>query len=184
MQDGSLGRGEYFTSIWSEATKYAMEKQEVEDIEDLDESKILEVFLNVRDDNNITHSRYYREDIEVLATNSKQIKSATDNIGTFDSNNPDIRFRSATHIGNFVVLTEIQHGGRNFVVAIEANRRQGRIEVNSIRSVYPKNNKQVANWIEDGLLEYAHKERMSEWFSKQQSNSADVRKLFRDSTKF
>ncbi len=92
-------------------------------------------------------------------------------------------FRSATHIGSFVVLTEIQHGGRNFVVAIEANRRQGRIEVNSIRSVYPKNNKQVANWIEDGLLEYAHKERMSEWFSKQQSNSADVRKLFRHSAK-
>ncbi len=92
-------------------------------------------------------------------------------------------FRSATHIGSFVVLTEIQHGGRNFVVAIEANRRQGRIEVNSIRSVYPKNNKQVANWIEDGLLEYAHKERMSEWFSKQQSNSADVRKLFRHTAK-
>ncbi len=92
-------------------------------------------------------------------------------------------FRSATHIGSFVVLTEIQHGGRNFVVAIEANRRQGRIEVNSIRSVYPKNNKQVANWIEEGLLEYAHKERMSEWFSKQQSNSADVRKLFRHTAK-
>ncbi|MBQ2979862.1 MAG: hypothetical protein IJE18_07120 [Bacteroidaceae bacterium] len=97
---------------------------------------------------------------------------------------PHAIFRSATHIGSFVVLTEIQHGGRNFVVAIEANRRHGRIEVNSIRSIHYRNsNTHIANWIEDRLLEYAHKERMSEWFSKQRYNSADVRKLFRHTAK-
>ena len=31
---------------------------------------------------------------EFIAFEPNQIKSATDNIGTFDSNNPDIRFRS------------------------------------------------------------------------------------------
>ena len=92
-------------------------------------------------------------------------------------------FRSATHIGSYVVMTEIEHNEKNFVVAIETNRKQGRIYVNGIRSVYPKNNGQVANWIEDGLLEYVDKKRMAEWFSKQRSNSADVRKLFNHTAK-
>lgn len=91
-------------------------------------------------------------------------------------------FRSATRLGSFVVMTEIEHHGRNFVVAIQANRRKGRIEVNSIRSVYPKNNNQIANWVTEGLLEYADKKRMVEWLSKQRSNSADVRKLFNHAT--
>ncbi|MBQ8271316.1 MAG: hypothetical protein IJZ22_08985 [Bacteroidaceae bacterium] len=93
MQDGSMGRGAYFTSNWDEAAEYAMQKQGVEDIDELDESKVLEVFLNVRDADNITHSRFSREDIEVLATEPSQIKSATDNVGTFDVENDDILFR-------------------------------------------------------------------------------------------
>ena len=91
-------------------------------------------------------------------------------------------FRSATHLGSFVVMTEIEHHGRNFVVAIQANRRKGRIEVNDIRSVYPKNNNQIANWVTEGLLEYVDKKRMVEWLSKQRSNSAEVRKLFNHAT--
>lgn len=92
--------------------------------------------------------------------------------------NPMAVFRSATHIGSFVVMTEIEHAGKNFVAAIEANKRKGKIEVNSVRSVYPKTNRQVANWINEELLEYADKKRMAEWLSKQRSNSADVRKQF------
>ena len=91
-------------------------------------------------------------------------------------------FRSATRLGSFVVMTEIEHHGRNFVVAIQANRRKGRIEVNDIRSVYPKNNNQIANWVTEGLLEYVDKKRMVEWLSKQRSNSAEVRKLFNHAT--
>ena len=88
-------------------------------------------------------------------------------------------FRSATRIGSYVVMTEIEHNGKNFVVAIEANRKQGRLEVNSVRSVhYRTSNAHIVNWIEEGLLEYADKKRMAEWFSKQRYNSADVRKLF------
>ena len=34
--------------------------------------------------------------IELVVFNPNQIKSATDNIGTFDANNPDIRYREAT----------------------------------------------------------------------------------------
>lgn len=92
-------------------------------------------------------------------------------------------FRSATRLGSFVVMTEIEHHGRNFVVAIQANRRKGRIEVNSIRSVhYRTSNSHIANWVTEGLLEYADKKRMVEWLSKQRYNSADVRKLFNHAT--
>ena len=93
-------------------------------------------------------------------------------------------FRSATRLGSFVVMTEIEHHGRNFVVAIQANRRKGRIEVNDIRSVhYRTSNSHIANWVTEGLLEYADKKRMVEWLSKQRYNSAEVRKLFNHATK-
>lgn len=98
--------------------------------------------------------------------------------------NPLAVFRSATHIGSFVVMTEIEHKGKNFVVAIEANRKRGKIEVNSIRSVhYRTTNAHMANWINEGLLEYVDKQRMSVWLSKQRYNSADVRQLYGHATK-
>lgn len=93
--------------------------------------------------------------------------------------NPMAVFRSATHIGSYVVMTEIEHNGKNFVVAIEANRKKGKIEINDIRSIhYRTSNAHMANWISEGLLEYVDKEKMAEWFSKQRYNSAEVRKLF------
>ena len=97
MQAGSMGHGAYFTSNWEEAAEYSLNRQGIElnDEEEIpwDDAIVTEVFLNVKDAANITHSRYYREDVEVLATRPNQIKSATDNIGTFDANNNDIRFQ-------------------------------------------------------------------------------------------
>ncbi len=93
--------------------------------------------------------------------------------------NPLAVFRSATRLDSNVIMTELEHKGNNFVVALETNKSKGKIEINDIRSVYPKNNKQVANWIDEGLLDYADKQKMSEWFSKQRSNYAEVRNLFR-----
>ena len=92
-------------------------------------------------------------------------------------------FRSATRIGSYVVMTEITHRGENFVVAIRANQKKDRMEINVIRSVYPKVSKLIANWISENLTEYIDKKRMVEWLSKQRSNSADVRKLFNHATK-
>lgn len=91
-------------------------------------------------------------------------------------------FRSATHIGSYVVMTEIEHRGKNYVAAIQTHRQKGRITINAIRSIYPKNNGQIANWIDEGLLEYAETQKMVEWLSKQRSNSAEVRKLFNHAT--
>lgn len=98
--------------------------------------------------------------------------------------NPMAIFRSATHIGSYVVMTEIEHKGKNFVVAIQTNKTKGKIEINDIRSIhYRTSNAHMANWIEEGLLEYADKRRMPEWFSKQRYNSAEVKKLFGHATK-
>lgn len=91
-------------------------------------------------------------------------------------------FRSATHIGSYVVMTEIEHQGKNYVAAIQTHRKKGSLEINDIRSIYPKNNGQIANWIDEGLLEYAETQKMVEWLSKQRSNSAEVRKLFNHAT--
>ncbi len=98
--------------------------------------------------------------------------------------NPMAVFRSATHIGSFVIMTEIEHKGKNFVVAIETNRRKGKIEINDIRSVhYRTSNAHMANWIKEGLLEYVDKEKMPVWLSKQRYNSAEVRKLYKHAAK-
>lgn len=52
--------------------------------------------------------------------------------------NPMAVFRSATHIGSNVILTELVHEGKNFIVAIETNRQKGKILINDIRSIHPR----------------------------------------------
>ena len=97
MQEGALGRGAYFSSTFTEAADYAAEKLGEELSEDNDYggdwagSYIKEVFLNVRDDDNIAHSQY-GDAMIYLASEPNQIKSATDNVGRYDSANDDIRF--------------------------------------------------------------------------------------------
>ena len=98
--------------------------------------------------------------------------------------NPMAVFRSATRLGSFVVMLELEHNGKNYVVAIEANRRKGRLDINDIRSVhYRSSSTHFARWIEEGLLEYVDKKRVLEWLSKQRYNSAEVRHLFKHTTK-
>jgi len=98
--------------------------------------------------------------------------------------NPLAVFRSATHIGSNVILTNLKHGGRNYVVAIETNRRAGKIYVNSVRSVHYRNSLNIIGWINEGLADYISDEFRNDWveekknelLSKPQYNSVDVRK--------
>ena len=50
------------------------------------------------------------------------------------------------------------------------------IQINSIRSIYPKDNvRDIVNWISRGdLLRYADKKKIEDWITQQRSNSADV----------
>lgn len=93
-------------------------------------------------------------------------------------------FRSATHIGSNVILTELKQGNKNFVVAIETNRQQGKITVNSVRSIHPRTTTNVVDWINNGLMDYADKAKLKDWVSEKiksrsylnSSNPADVKK--------
>ena len=99
--------------------------------------------------------------------------------------NPLAIFRSATHIGSNVIMTELKHDRKNFVVAIETNRKLGKVVVNSIRSIhYRSSNLHIIGWIIEGLADYFRADFMDVWYnkmknelqSKPQYNSVDVRK--------
>ena len=93
-------------------------------------------------------------------------------------------FRSATHVGSNVILTNLKHERRNYIVAIETNRRAGKVLVNSIRSVHYRNDLNIIGWINDHLADYVSEEFRENWItekknellSKPQYNSVDVRK--------
>ncbi|MBR1769242.1 MAG: hypothetical protein IJ748_02175 [Bacteroidales bacterium] len=105
--------------------------------------------------------------------------------------NPLVVFRSATHIGSNVILTELKHGKRSFVVAIETNRKQGKIHINSIRSIHYRTSLNLINWINNGLAEYIKPTFAEEWLnpiktellSQPQYNSTDVRKQLNSAAK-
>lgn len=102
--------------------------------------------------------------------------------------NPLAVFRSATHLNSNVILTELKHKGKNFVVALRTNIQRGKIEIreiNDIRSIhYKDSNRSILNWIVNDLADYIAPNFYEDWFvpaknkllSKQQSNSAEVRR--------
>ena len=104
----NLGKGFYFTPIkkaaesyrdsfgWDDYNDDGSIKQEV-----LDSLHLKDVFLNIRnmgnnneslDTNTNIDGSYSTSGLQYVVRNPNQIKSATDNIGTFDGNNPDIRY--------------------------------------------------------------------------------------------
>ncbi len=76
--------------------------------------------------------------------------------------NPIAIFNS-TNANDHVVLTELQKDGKNFIVAIRAmeQHRKGGVvlEVNQITSLYPKEEKEIVNWINTGRISNVDKEK-------------------------
>jgi len=78
---------------------------------------------------------------------------------------PIMVFDSKTRKGSKVILTDLQSKGINFVVIIEINHKKGSnrtgvIEINSIRSLYPKDQiNDIFVWEKEGLLKYVNKEK-------------------------
>ncbi|MDY4626198.1 MAG: LPD23 domain-containing protein [Prevotella sp.] len=94
-------------------------------------------------------------------------------------NHPVMVFKSLTEPNSQVVLTELHHDGKNFVVAVKLNYAphgiHSSLRVNSIRSVYPKEAQSIVDWLNrSDLLIKADKNKAMEWLTQQQSNSADV----------
>ena len=100
--------------------------------------------------------------------------------------NPIAVFDSKTRIDAKVVLTELESNGDNFVVAIQVNRKVGNIEINSVRSIYPKDYvKDIYSWINDGLLKWVDKKKATDFISNSSTpaNVDDKNSSFSPATK-
>ncbi|WP_445205395.1 MuF-C-terminal domain-containing protein [Tenuifilum sp.] len=87
--------------------------------------------------------------------------------------NPVAVFRSATQLGAFVVMLEIEKKGEPFVVALHV-KSFSNTQINSIRSIHYRKAKHLINWILKKHLLWVDKEKALNWLSKQRYNSADV----------
>ena len=95
-------------------------------------------------------------------------KSINEPIAVFDSTKKD---------KSKVILTELQHKGNNYIAIIKirksADSRKTDINVNSIRSIYPKNNIfGIIDWInsKDSLLLWIDREKALNFISTQSTN--------------
>ena len=81
------------------------------------------------------------------------------------------------------IIVEIQHGGKNFVVGLSIRPSVGGevLEINNIRNVFPKDNAEWLNWINQGKLLYADKKKIQALIDQQRTNLADVDYLDLDS---
>ena len=96
--NGAMGKAVYFSSAFPEAADYAREKlgdMSLSEDEVYDNGYITEVFVNVRDEEDIAPSSYGNGEIIVAVRESNRIKSATDNTGDFSAVNDDIRYSRA-----------------------------------------------------------------------------------------
>lgn len=97
---------------------------------------------------------------------------------------PLVVFRSATHVGSHVVLTELGHGNRSFVAAMRVLNKGHKQRVEDIRSLHYRRAINIINWINENLANYIKPTFKEEWFdkmrrellSKPQYNPMEVRK--------
>jgi hypothetical protein len=83
--------------------------------------------------------------------------------------NPVAVFGSKNHTDDFVVLTEIQHDGKSFIVPIEVATTNNGYQINRIKSFYPKDNEATAftHWLNLGLARYYHRAKLNRWLAEQ-----------------
>ena len=81
------------------------------------------------------------------------------------------------------IIVPLQKDGKNFIVGLSLNPTVGgrRLEINSIRNVFPKNNSEWINWIGQGKALYLDKEKIQALIDQQRTNLADVDYLDLDS---
>lgn len=88
-------------------------------------------------------------------------------------NYPIAVFEARKKNGAKVVLTELNENGNNFIAAIKVRKSDDSrtVEVNDIRSLYPKDRKSgILEWINSGLLKWVDKNKASDFFSTQWPN--------------
>lgn len=81
------------------------------------------------------------------------------------------------------IIVPLQKDGKNFIVGLSLNPTvDGRkLEINSIRNVFPKDNSEWLNWINQDKALYIDKEKIQTLIDQQRTNLADVAYLDLDS---
>lgn len=81
------------------------------------------------------------------------------------------------------IIIPLQKGGRNFIVGLSLRPivNGSHLEINSIRNVFPKDNSEWLNWINQGKALYLNKEKIQILIDQQRTNLADVDYLDLDS---
>jgi hypothetical protein len=81
------------------------------------------------------------------------------------------------------VITEIEKNGKKFLVGISINPEVDgkKLEINSVRSIFPKNSSEWLNWIVQDKSLYINKEKIQTLINQQRTTLADVGYLDLDS---
>lgn len=72
------------------------------------------------------------------------------------------------------VVVNIEKDGKNFLAGIHFNQSTRGYEVSDIRTLYPKDNVEWLNWINQGKLIYGDKEKLQALIAQQRMNVAEV----------
>ena len=109
--------------------------------------------------------RGHRFDVKDIANLPQAIQSP---IAVFEYGNKD---KSQN------LIVEIERDGKKFVVGIHFNQNRRGIVVNDIRGLFNKDSHEWLNWISQGKLLYADKEKIQALMDKQRTNLAEVNYL-------
>ncbi len=83
-------------------------------------------------------------------------------------------FNSSTVPGAFVVMTEIQHNKKNFVIALHVIKKKNNVDINDIRSVYPRRANQIQSALDNDMATYINPSKLKKWHVQRQFNSGEV----------
>jgi hypothetical protein len=64
---------------------------------------------------------------------------------------------------NRILVTEIRHKDGNIVVAVHVDVQRSFVEINDVRSIFPKNDKNAGKWIDEGLLLAMDRSKGNKW---------------------
>ncbi|MGN1211254.1 MAG: hypothetical protein ACI4TM_06170, partial [Candidatus Cryptobacteroides sp.] len=87
-------------------------------------------------------------------------------------NNPIAVFKYGNSAKN--VIVGIEHNGKQFIVGIHFNQSHNGLQVSSIRGIFPKDNAEWLNWIDQGKADYLNKTKIQALIKQQRINLADV----------
>ena len=69
------------------------------------------------------------------------------------------------------IIIETQQNGKNYLIGVHYYQYRNNVSISSIRGLFPKDNHEWLNWIDQGKLLYANKEKLQIVITQQRNNS-------------